>query len=219
MFLGSQIARKVPWSWVPVSPGLCWEHPTPASEFPRGSRAAAPGQGAQPVLSAPSRSCLPWILLVACLVQEVIPAGWVSSLGRGFPKEPRAEALWLLSLAMLCHPARPVPFPSAFQGFQLCSTAVAGGNVGNEAPLDVSTSGVSSCEVLSVRYKWQGFNYVALGCVQYLHPHGFRLSYSVGLEAGQIQSSHSLRLFLHLSFYCCLVASGHEDIFLLYVCV
>lgn len=78
---------------------------------------------------------------------ECLPLAW------DFPRSPGQSTLWLLSLATPCHPARPVPFPSAFQGFQLCSTAVAGGNVGNEAPLNVSTSGVGSCEVLSVRYK------------------------------------------------------------------
>lgn len=43
------------------------------------------------MLSPPSRSCFPWILLTGCLIQKVTKTLRISSFELGFPPQPKVE--------------------------------------------------------------------------------------------------------------------------------
>lgn len=72
-FLGSQITWKVPGNWVTESLMLCWDIKHKRKSFHKVSKMqmVALCQEVHPMLSPPSRSCSPWILLVECLMQTV----------------------------------------------------------------------------------------------------------------------------------------------------
>lgn len=156
MFLGSQIARKVPWNWVTESPGLCWEHQIPASEFPQGLQAVT--SGSKPGSSACALASFQELLSLdpphGMPDAEGHP-NWLSvftwpGISQG---AEHMDGWWQLVPCHDCHPAQSL-------GTTLC-------------PFSLCLPGFSSCALLWQEEMWKIKYYVMSVPVELVHLRSF----------------------------------------------